>query len=76
MDENKGIVGQVIIIGVILIAVAGGLLWLAVNGMLPTAAGIGSSLDPNVRTIGMIVILAVLAAVAWLILPKGRRIDR
>ena len=34
MDENKGIVGQVIIIGVVLIAVAGGLLWLAVNGML------------------------------------------
>jgi hypothetical protein len=76
MDENKGIVGQVVIIGVILIAVAGGLLWLAVNGMLPTAAGIGSGLDPNVRTIGMIVILAVLAAVAWFILPKGRRIDR
>jgi hypothetical protein len=53
-----------------------GLLWLAVNGMLPTAAGIGSSLDPNVRTIGMIVILVVLAAIAWFVLPKGRRIDR
>ena len=76
MDENKGIVGQVIVIGLVLIAVAGGLLWLAVNGMLPTAAGIGSSLDPNVRTVGMIVILVVLAAVAWFVLPKGRRIDR
>jgi hypothetical protein len=76
MDENKGIVRQVIIIGIVLIAVAGGLLWLAVNGMLPTAAGIGSSLDPNVRTIGMIVILVVLAAIAWFIMPKGRRIDR
>ena len=72
MNENKGIVAQVIIISVVLIAIAGGLLWLAVNGMLPTAAGIGSSLDPNVRTIGMIVILGVLAAIAWLALPKGR----
>jgi hypothetical protein len=76
MNENKGIVGQVVIIGIILIAIAGGLLWLAVNGMLPTAAGIGSTLDPNVRTVGIIVILAVLAAVAWFALPKGRRIDR
>jgi hypothetical protein len=72
MDESKGIVTQVIIISVVLIAIAGGLLWLAVNGMLPTAAGIGSSLDPNVRTIGMIVILGVLAAIAWFALPKGR----
>jgi hypothetical protein len=76
MDENKGIVGQVVIIGVILIAIAGGLLWMAVNGMLPTAAGIGSGLDPNVRTIGIIVILLVLAGVAWFALPKGRRMDR
>jgi hypothetical protein len=76
MDENKGIVGQVVIIGIILIAVAGGLLWLAVNGMLPTAAGLGSGLDPNVRTIGMIVILAVLAGIAWFVLPKGSRSDR
>jgi hypothetical protein len=72
MNESKGIVTQVIIISVVLIAIAGGLLWLAVNGMLPTAAGIGSSLDPNVRTIGMIVILGVLAAIAWFALPKGR----
>ena len=73
MDENKGIVGQVVIIGVILIAIAGGLLWMAVNGMLPTAAGIGSGLDPNVRTIAMIVILAVIAGIAWIALPKGSR---
>lgn len=73
MNENKGIVGQVIVIGVILIAVAGGLLWMAVNGMLPTAAGLGSGLDPNVRTIAMIVILAVIAGVAWMVLPKGSR---
>jgi hypothetical protein len=72
MNENKGLITQVIIISVVLIAIAGGLLWLAVNGMLPTAAGIGSSLDPNVRTIGMIVILGVLAAIAWFALPKGR----
>jgi hypothetical protein len=72
MNESKGIITQVIIISVILIAIAGGLLWLAVNGMLPTAAGIGSSLDPNVRTVGMIVILGVLAAIAWFALPKGR----
>ncbi len=73
MNENKGIVGQVIIIGVILIAVAGGLLWMAVNGMLPTAAGLGSGLDPNTRTIAMIVILAVIAGVAWMVLPKSSR---
>ena len=76
MNESKGIVGQVVITGVILIAVAGGLLWMAVNGMLPTAAGIGSGLDPNVRTVGMIVILAVLAGIAWFALPKGSRSDR
>jgi hypothetical protein len=72
MNENKGLITQVIIISVVLIAIAGCLLWLAVNGMLPTAAGIGSNLDPNVRTIGMIVILGVLAAIAWFALPKGR----
>ncbi len=76
MNESKGIITQVIIISVILIAIAGGLLWMAVNGMLPTAAGIGSNLDPNVRTVGMIVALAVLAAIAWFVLPKGRRMDR
>lgn len=73
MDENKGIVGQVVIISVVLIAVAGGLLWMAVNGMLPSAAGLGSGLDPNVRTIAMIVILAVIAGVAWMVMPKGSR---
>jgi hypothetical protein len=73
MDESKGIVWQVVIIGVILIALASGLLWMAVRGMLPTAAGIGSTLDPNVRTVGIIVILAVVALLAWLALPKGRR---
>lgn len=73
MNESKGIVGQVVIISVVLIAIAGGLLWLAVNGMLPTAAGIGSGLDPNVRTIGMIVVLAIIAGIAWFMLPKGSR---
>lgn len=72
MDEDKGIVWQVVTIGAILIALASGLLWLGVRGMLPTAAGIGSSLDPNIRTIGIIVILAVVALIAWLALPKGR----
>jgi hypothetical protein len=72
MDESKGIVWQVVIISVILIAVASGLLWMAVRGMLPTAAGIGSTLDPNVRTIGTIIILAVVAVIAWVALPKQR----
>jgi hypothetical protein len=73
MNESKGIVGQVIVISVILIAIAGGLLWMAVNGMLPTAAGLGSGLDPNVRTVGMIVVLAIIAGIAWFMLPKGSR---
>ena len=76
MNESKGLIGQVIVISLILIAIAGGLLWLAVNGMLPTAAGIGSGLDPNVRTVGMIVILAVIAGIAWFALPKRSRSDR
>jgi zinc transporter ZupT len=73
MNESKGLIGQVIVISVVLIAIAGGLLWMAVNGMLPTAAGIGSGLDPNVRTVAMIVILAVIAGVAWVVMPKGSR---
>jgi sterol desaturase/sphingolipid hydroxylase (fatty acid hydroxylase superfamily) len=73
MDENKGIVGQIVIVSVVLLALASGLLWLAVNGMLPTAAGIGSGLDPNVRTLAIIVILALIAAGAWFVLPKSGR---
>jgi zinc transporter ZupT len=71
MGGNNRLIGQVVILGAVLIAVAGGLLWMAVNGMLPAAAGIGADLDPNVRTVGTIVILSVIVAVFWFILPKG-----
>ena len=71
MGGNSRLIGQVVILGAILIAVAGGLLWMAVNGMLPAAAGIGANLDPNVRTIGTIAILSVIVAIFWFVLPKG-----
>lgn len=73
MEENKGIVGQIVVVSIVLLVLASGLLWMGVNGMLPTAAGIGSELDPNVRTVAIIVILAVIAAGAWFVLPKGSR---
>jgi hypothetical protein len=70
MNDGKSIVGQVVVIGAVLIAIAGGLLWAAVNGMLPTGAGIGADLPADTRTIGMIVILAVIAVIAYVALPK------
>lgn len=72
-QEGKGIVGTVVIVSVVLVALGGGLVWLGAQGMLPAAVGIGSGLDPNVRMIGLIVILAIIALVAWKALPKGQR---
>jgi sterol desaturase/sphingolipid hydroxylase (fatty acid hydroxylase superfamily) len=75
MDESKdkGIVGQIVVVSIVLLALAAGLLWMGVNGMLPTAAGLGSGLDPNLRTFVIIAILALIAAGAWFVLPKGKR---
>jgi len=72
--ELRTVVTWIVVLGTLLIIAGVGLIYLgAVAKALPTGFGVLSTVDPTVREIILIIVLAVIAVIAWAVLPKSRR---
>lgn len=65
------VVTWVVVLGVVIIALGVGLVYLgAVAKALPTGFGVMANVDPLMRMVILIVILAIIGIVAWVLMPK------
>jgi amino acid permease len=70
--DLRTVITWIVVLAVVLVVAGVGLVYLgAVAKALPTGFGVLSNIDPLVRTLILIVVLAVIAVVAWVLMPKG-----
>ncbi len=69
----RTVVTWVVVLGVVIIALGVGLVYLgAVAKALPTGFGVLSNVDPLMRMVILIVVLAIIGVGAWVVMPKHK----
>jgi amino acid permease len=70
--DLRTVITWILVVAVVVVIAGVGLVYLgAVAKALPTGFGVLSNVDPMIRTLILIVVLAVIAVGAWLLMPKG-----